>query len=371
MPTEAEYRAKIAPCGWAELRTIWAGIQAGDTPGWEPGKAFEYLVLRAFELDGADVRWPYTVALFGEDVDQIDGALHCDGLSCLVESKDLREDVSLGPIAKLRYQLLRRPAGTIGLLFSSRGFTQPAVMLAHFALPQAILLWSGNEIDHGLTTESWARLLGRKFRACRGGAPGLRCTERGDIMSAYLFVAEDSDACILKHLIPATLAPEVQIVSAKGMGSLASVARTALATRRKPAAVIVDAYSVKPEVISDRRQNLEDLIWLVAGRVPVKVVMAVPELRRIFFDDPRLLPKLLGRELPAEALIRARYEPGAVLKELLAQDSRIQSIEQLVAALSPEDFETLKSAPPIPELNQFLNDVLKPAAAAKPAGAVS
>ncbi len=129
-------------------------------------------------------------------------------------------------------------------------------------------------------------------------------------MKAYVFVEEASDAAVLTRLMPAALAQDVQLVSAQGMGSLASLARSVLATRRKPAAVIVDSYSVAPELIRDRRQNLEDLSWLVASGVPTKVVMAVPELRAIFFHDPHLLPKVLGRELPAEVLIRARYEPG-------------------------------------------------------------
>jgi len=187
-------------------------------------------------------------------------------------------------------------------------------------------------------------------------------------MKAYVFVEEASDAAVLRRLMPAALAQDVQLVSAQGMGSLASLARSVLATRRKPAAVIVDSYSVAPELIRDRRQNLEDLIWLVAGGVPTKVVMAVPELRGIFFHDPHLLPQVLGRELPAEVLIRARYEPGAVLEELLAQSSGVKSVEQLALALSPED---LKSAPPVPELIQFLNDVLRPAPTAKPTAAVS
>ncbi len=71
-----------------------------------------------------------------------------------------------------------------------------------------------------------------------------------------------------------------------------------------------------------------------------------------------------------DVLIRARYEPGAVLKEILAQDSTIQSVEQLAAALSPEDLEAMQSVPPIPELNQFLNDVLKPSPAGKQTTAV-
>src|SRR5436309_10604159 len=113
MPTATEYEAKIQGMRWPGLRKLWLAIEAQETPEWEPGKAFEYLVLRAFQLDGAQVRWPYLVHLFGEDVEEIDGAVYCAGLSCLVESKDLAGNVAVGPIAKLRNQLLRRPAGTV------------------------------------------------------------------------------------------------------------------------------------------------------------------------------------------------------------------------------------------------------------------
>lgn len=88
MPTEAEYEARVNTLDWDGLQTLWEAIERRDTPDWEPGRAFEYLVLRAFQLDGAQVRWPYSVRLFEEEVEQIDGAIYHDGLSCLVESKD-------------------------------------------------------------------------------------------------------------------------------------------------------------------------------------------------------------------------------------------------------------------------------------------
>src|SRR5437868_7082966 len=125
MTPPAEYQRMIRALKWKGLQSLWAGIQQQATPDWEPGLAFQYLVLRLFELDGAQVRWPYTVALFGEtNVEQIDGAVHYQGLACLVESKDATEGVAIAPIAKLRNQLLRRPAGTLGLMFSRRGFTE-------------------------------------------------------------------------------------------------------------------------------------------------------------------------------------------------------------------------------------------------------
>jgi hypothetical protein len=133
---------------------------------WDTGKAFEYLVLRAFQLDGAEVSWPYSVRLFDEEVEQIDGVIHYAGISALVESKDFSDDVPIAPIAKLRNQLLRRPAGTIGVVFSRTGFTESARLLSLFTVPQAILLWSGDEIRYALETKRICEFLVRKYRVC-------------------------------------------------------------------------------------------------------------------------------------------------------------------------------------------------------------
>jgi len=74
--TAAEHQRMIESLGWDGLRELWENIQQDNTLGWDSGKAFEYLVLRAFQLDGAEVTWPYEVSLFGEEViEQIDGAV--------------------------------------------------------------------------------------------------------------------------------------------------------------------------------------------------------------------------------------------------------------------------------------------------------
>jgi hypothetical protein len=103
-----------------------------------------------------------------EEVEQVDGVVYCSGLSCLVESKDLADkvNVDIAPIAKLRNQLLRRPASTIGLVFSRTGFTDPARHLSYFSLPQTILLWSGDEVKYALEQESICSLLVLKYRGC-------------------------------------------------------------------------------------------------------------------------------------------------------------------------------------------------------------
>jgi hypothetical protein len=175
MATPAELEARIKLLGWKELRDLWNVIKSGPAPGWEEGEAFEYLVLRAFELDKqepASVRYPYEVSLFDEKVEEIDGAVHLPGLSCLVESKDWDKNVAIGPIAKMRSQLLRRPAGTVGVLFAKKEFTQPAIYLAHFTMPQAILLWPGVELEKALHEGRICQFLRKKLQsAWRRGYP--------------------------------------------------------------------------------------------------------------------------------------------------------------------------------------------------------
>jgi hypothetical protein len=164
MPTSQEYVTRIEQLDWVGLHTLWDEIVKGRTDGWDSGKAFEHLVLRAFALDDADVRWPYHVKLPSGVDEQIDGAVHFQGFSCLVESKDTKDSIDINPIAKMRNQLMRRPAGVLGLIFSRSGFTPPAIALAHHLSPQTILLWPGTEVEHVLNEKAICRFLVEKYR---------------------------------------------------------------------------------------------------------------------------------------------------------------------------------------------------------------
>ena len=167
MPTAAEYEVMIQRLDdWDKLRTLWDKIKAGDTPDWPPGKAFEYLVLQAFKLDAGVVRWPYEVTLENEVVEQIDGAVHIGRFSCVLESKHTSKPVAIAPLAKMRNQLLRRHSGTIGLIFSYSGFTPPALILAQYIAPQAILLWRAEDMDQVFEDKKILDFLEFKYRSC-------------------------------------------------------------------------------------------------------------------------------------------------------------------------------------------------------------
>jgi hypothetical protein len=159
-----DYVRRVRQLEWQDLRLLWREIQSGTVDGWPPGRALEHLVLRAFELSGASVVWPYQVRVGDEVVEQIDGAVHVHGLSCIVECKDTASPLNIQSIAKLRNQLLSRPASAVGLLFSRSGFTLQAAMLGRFVAPQAILLWDGNDIAYHLEHEDFSAGLVKRHR---------------------------------------------------------------------------------------------------------------------------------------------------------------------------------------------------------------
>jgi hypothetical protein len=162
---------RVRQLDWHGLAQLWAGIKDRRTADWPAGKAFEHLVLRAFQLDGAEVRWPYEVRGVGgvespDAIEEIDGAARVEGLWCLIESKDTREPANVEPISKLRNQLLRRPSATVGLLFSVAGFTDPALVLASFLAPQTILLWNQDDIGYCVDNQRICEPLLEKYRIC-------------------------------------------------------------------------------------------------------------------------------------------------------------------------------------------------------------
>jgi len=189
MAYEADYLERVHEMNRDALKGLWTTVCSGSTPDWAPGKAFEYLILRAFELEGGEVRYPFSVPYppgIGDgrnkgDLEQIDGAVHAGGLSAIVEAKDSSRAINVEPIAKLRNQLLCRPAGTVGLLFSRSGFTDPARILAHFVGPQTILLWEGGEVKFALERAMMVRGLMVKYRtAVEEGLPDYNITRNAN-----------------------------------------------------------------------------------------------------------------------------------------------------------------------------------------------
>lgn len=180
MGVEESYKTEIQKIqDLNSLQAFWLRVNRGEmVDGWPSGKAFEYIVLRAFELDpSAEVEYPYPVELLDVDVvEQIDGFIRISrsGINAMVESKDYGKNISISSIYKLRSQLARRPSGLVGCFFSREDYTPSAKLLSHFLFPQTILLWSGNDIDFCFENAYFVKGLEEKYDfALKHGIPNL------------------------------------------------------------------------------------------------------------------------------------------------------------------------------------------------------
>lgn len=164
MAIESVYRTRIRRLNRQGLQRLWKKICVGRTPGWDAGKALEYLILRAFELDGAEITWPFAISVGPDTIEQIDGVVYVDGIAALIECKDYSKPVNFEPIAKLRQQLARRPPAVIGCCIARSGFTMEALLLAERSSPQNVLLWHGDEIEFALRKSRFRKGLLAKYR---------------------------------------------------------------------------------------------------------------------------------------------------------------------------------------------------------------
>lgn len=174
------YRGRVSRLGTRELCRMYDVLCAGDNlPGWPPGRALEYLVLRAFQLEGAKVTWPYEVRHRDVLLEQVDGAVYCDGLTCLIETKAYAQPLDYLPVSRMKARLLRRPRTVLGAVFTLEGFTEAFVLLAETLPPPDVLLWSGKDIAWALRRRAMRTGLRRKHRyAIEHGFPHLPLTQK-------------------------------------------------------------------------------------------------------------------------------------------------------------------------------------------------
>jgi hypothetical protein len=149
------------------LVRILGALKRGITQkGWAHGKDFEYLVVRAFELEDIEVKYPFPVAVHGgsRTTEQIDGAIGLEGTRFLLESKAWKESVHRGPLALLWSQLARRPATTMGMVFTLKGFTEPATALTNMTSPVRLLLWEPDDLEPAIAEGRMRDALKFKYR---------------------------------------------------------------------------------------------------------------------------------------------------------------------------------------------------------------
>lgn len=178
-------------------------------------------------------------------------------------------------------------------------------------------------------------------------------------MIAYIVCEGPSDAELLKTVLPKKLLNDVEVVAGGGLSAVKSLARSLVVRRQVPVIIVADADSVVPELVQERLKDIEEIVESVAINTPVKVVLAVPEMEAIFFQDASFLARLLGHIPPQNLLDLAVFQPKKALEQLLSQSENNNHLSplEIIARLSNEDTDILRKAPFIQEIINFLESV--------------
>jgi hypothetical protein len=172
----------------------------------------------------------------------------------------------------------------------------------------------------------------------------------------YVFVEGQTDADLLRRVLPPELTQGAEFVPAGGSSGIPSLARSFLVRRRAPVAVLMDSDSLDPAVIEESRQSMEELIRAAAGSIPVKVVVAVPEIEAWFFAAPESIERVLGTKVPEEWVALGKRDPSGVLDLLAKHASHQWDTNRAIGALDAHDVERIRAIPAVSELSNFLRD---------------
>jgi hypothetical protein len=176
-------------------------------------------------------------------------------------------------------------------------------------------------------------------------------------MITYIVCEGNFDAQLLKIVIPRKLLNDVEVVTAGGGYAIKSLARSLVVRRQVPVVIVVDSDSVVPELVQQRLKDIEEIVGGVAANTPVKVIMAVPEIETIFFQDASILSRLLGYSPPKNILDMAVYQPKKALEQLLSQSEIIHNPSEIIYRLTNKDIEILQLSSVMQEIVHFLQSV--------------
>lgn len=168
----------------------------------------------------------------------------------------------------------------------------------------------------------------------------------------YIVVEGPTGAMILRAILPKDLLQDVKFINGQGGYGAISFARKLLMTERIPTAIVIDADAGQEAVVETQRQDLDFLLQQAAADVPYRLLLAVPEIETVFFQNRGLLEELLGRQFTDLEWHLAQQQPRLLLNSFPGGSSGF--VPQALAKLNDKQREILCQHPLIQSLSQFL-----------------
>ena len=187
-------------------------------------------------------------------------------------------------------------------------------------------------------------------------------------MTCYIVTESDADAVLFRWLLRPEIThhgDQIQVKDGVDRSGAESYAKGMALVRHEPAALVVNVHSTDVRVMKERKSFLD---WYFGKSFPgyeYQILFFFPTAEVVLFRDEALLQDVFGRPLTDVERARAEYDPKRVLAELAAEKQLgTDEVWRRITAHSPD---VVRTAPPVPELIEFVHRVLRPEAALVPA----
>ena len=168
----------------------------------------------------------------------------------------------------------------------------------------------------------------------------------------YIITERWSDAAVLKKMLPKPVLHNLIFIDGESPYGAESMANTLLAAKRLPVVLVINAKTNDELMIRERAEELNYLLRQASPGIPFKVLIAIPELEVVFFQERELLEELISKKLTDLEWHFAQHHPKELLENL--QGSSTTFIETTLNALDDQKLQVLRQSPLIEELNEFL-----------------
>ncbi len=103
--------------------------------------------------------------------------------------------------------------------------------------------------------------------------------------------------------------PNTRCIAAGGWSGADSLARSYLTDPQTRVVLVVDADSIDPNAIEERKRYLKRSLGQIAKGERWRVMVVAPEIERLLFDNRKILEDLVGHEVSDTDFATGQFRP--------------------------------------------------------------
>ena len=135
-------------------------------------------------------------------------------------------------------------------------------------------------------------------------------------MSSYIVVEGTLERFILEQVLPEEVCAQSTFVVGHGYTPTLSKVRSLLVSSDRPVSVIVETETTNQARISEKEDFIRQLLRQLSSPEHFHVILAIPDMEVVFFQDRSLLETLVGRSVSDEQWETGQTHPKEVLQKI-------------------------------------------------------